>query len=191
MVAMQNLLETRWKERDVVLGKRFLHATSEMNKRGILHSTVTVQEMYRIACDELVGSRHTIVSTIIDSLVTGAVKLNKDQLMGFAISSLEDRVKSIDAKFRERARVSGMLDSGMLKGSIELTSKIDGAIDELRVELICALEDYQSRNNGTLKDKIVHRLLNVPAVAWLVIAVVVSAALVSLVSDIVNIFRGS
>lgn len=188
---MQNLLKTRWNERDIALGERFLHVVGQMNGRGMLHSTVMVQAMYKVACDEFVGSRQTIVSTIIDSLMAGTVKFNKDEFMSFAISSLEDRREGIDSLFRARAGVSGMLDSGMLRGHIDLASKMDGAVNELRVELIRALDEYQSRNDGNLKDKILHKLLNIPAVAWLVIAVVVVAALVSLVSDIVSLFKGN
>lgn len=187
---MQNLLNTRWEERDIGLGERFLHVVNQMNGRGMLHSTAMVHEMYKVACDEFVGSRQTIVSTIIDSLMAGTVKPNNDELMKFAVSSLEDRRKSIDGLFRARAGVSGMLDSGTLKGHIDLASKMDGAVNELRVELIRALDEYQSKNDGNLKDKILHRLLNIPVVAWLVIAVVVVAALVSLVSDIVNLLKG-
>lgn len=188
---MQNLLISRWKERDIALGERFLHVIGEMNKRGILHSTIMVQQMYKVACDEFVGSRQTIVSTIIDSLVAGTTKFNKDELMTFAIGSLEDRQRSIDRQFRERAKVSGMLDSGMLRGHIDLASKTDAAVNELRVELIRALDEFQSRKDGNLKDKILNRLLNIPAVAWLVIAVIVAAALVSLIADIVSLFKGN
>ncbi len=188
---MQNLLNTRWKDRDVELGKRFLHVTGEMNGRGRLHSTVMVQAMYEVACDEFVGSRQTIVSTVMDSLIAGIVKLNKDELVSFALSSLEDRRRAIDGLFRARAGVSGMLDSGMLKGHIDLASKMDGAVNELKVELIRALDEYQRRDEGNLKDKILHKLLNIPAIAWLVIAVVVVAALVSLISDILGLFNGN
>ena len=188
---MQNLLNTRWKERDIGLGERFLHVVGQMNGRGMLHSTVMVQEIYKVACDEFVGSRQTIVLTIIDSLMAGTAKLKEDELMQFAISSLEDRCRSIDGQFRGRAEVSGMLDSGVLKSHIDLASKMDCAVNELKVELIRALDEYQSKNNGNLKDKILNRLLNIPGVAWLVIAIVVVAALVSLASDIVNLFKGN
>lgn len=188
---MHNLLKTRWSERDIGLGERFLHVVAQMNGRGMLHSTVMVEAMYKVACDEFVGSRQIIVSTIIDSLMAGTVKLNKDELIKFAIRNLEDRSKSIDGQFRARAGISGMLDSGMLKGHINLASKMDSAVNELRVELIRALDEYQSKNDGNLKDKILHRLLNIPAVAWLVIGVVVVAALVSLASDIVSLFKGN
>jgi len=157
----------------------------------MLHSTILVQEMYKVACDEFVGSRQTIVSTIIDSLMAGTVKLKKDELTNFALNSLEERMQAIDTLLRARAGVSGMLDSSMLKGYIGLASKMDGAANELKVELIRALDEYQNRNEGNLKDKILHKLLNIPAVAWLVIAVVVVAALVSLVSDIVSLVKGN
>lgn len=148
-----------------------------------------VQAMYKVACDEFVGSRHTIVSTIIDSLIAETVKLKKDELINFAIRSLEDRRQAIDGLFRARASVSGMLDSGVLKGQIDLASQMDGAINELKVELIRALDEYQSRKNGNLKDKILHKLLNIPVVAWLVIVVLVLVAVVSLVSDIVSLLK--
>lgn len=188
---MKDLLNTRWKERDLALGERFLHVVGEMNDRGMLHSTVMVQAMYKVSCDEFVGSRQTIVSTIIDSLMAETVKLKKDELISFAISSLEDRNRALDVLFRSRASVYGMLDSGILKGHIDLVSKMDGAVNELRVELIRALDEYQSRKNGNFKDQILNKLLNVPAVAWTVIVILVIAALVSLVLDIVNLLKGS
>lgn len=185
---MQNLLTTRWKERDLALGERFLQVANQMAGRGMLHSTVMVQAMYRVACDEFVGSRQTIVSTTIDSLMAGTVKLNRDELVQLAMSNLKIRQESIARQFRERAGASGMLNSGTLQGHVDLSSKTEGAVNELRVELIRALDDYQSKNAGNLKDKILHRLLDVPEVAWFFIAFIVVAALVSLVSDIVNLF---
>ncbi len=188
---MQNLLKTRWEERDIALQERFLRIVEEMNGRGMLHSTVMVQEMYKVACAEFAGSRQTIVSTIIDSLMAETVKFEKDKLMSLAIRSLEDRRQAIDGLFRERAAVSGMLDSPVLKGYIDLASQMDGAVNEVRVELIRAFDGYQSRNDSNHKDKILHKFLNIPAVAWLVIVVVIVGALVSLASDIVSLFKGN
>lgn len=144
-----------------------------------------------VACDEFVGSRQAIISTVNDSLLLEGVKPNKEELLKFAISSLDERRKAIDGQFRSRAAVSGMLDSAMIKGHVDLASKIDGAVNELKVELVRALDEYQAKDNGNVKDKILHRLLNIPLVAWLVIIVVVIAALVSLISDIVGLINGN
>ena len=191
VATMQNLLKTRWKERDIALQERFLRIVEEMNGRGMLYSTVMVQEMYKVARDEFVGSRQTIVSTIIDSLMAETVRLEKERLMSFAIRSLENRRQAIDGLFRARASVSGVLDSPVLKDHIDLASQMDGAVTEVRVELIRALDEYQSRNDSNHKDRILHKLINIPVVAWLVIVVMVVAALVSFASDIVSLFKGN
>jgi hypothetical protein len=188
---MHELLRTRWQERDIALSARFQAVISQMAGRNMLYSTVLVQELFKVACDEFNGSRQAIVATVIDSLSLGNVKLNREKLLDSSIAALDERRKSIDGQFRSRAKVSGMLDSGIIRGQVDLSSKMEAAVNEMKVELVRALDEYQNKNSDTLKDQILRKLFNVPLVAWLVIAVVVVAALVSLVSDIVSLVNGS
>jgi len=63
---LRKLFDLRWKERNRVLGEEFLRVKQEMNARGVLNSSMTIQSAHKAMANEFETDRQLISDTIID-----------------------------------------------------------------------------------------------------------------------------
>ena len=172
---MDKLLEHRWKERDRTLNARVLTVQSEMNRRGILASSISVKEHHEVFLVEFQASVGIIVQTVIDSLQSKAVKLDRLALKDWSIEKLEQRRDFLDSRFRERASVSigAVQNLTMITPFMSVAQYFEHMTQELQVELNRALDKYEAQLGATLTDRIINRFKNRPLVAFGIIVITV------------------
>lgn len=63
---LRALFDLRWQERDRALGEEFLRVKQEMNARGMLNSSMTIQSAHKAMNTEFETDKKLISDTIID-----------------------------------------------------------------------------------------------------------------------------
>ncbi len=181
---MDNLLEHRWRERDRELNENILDVQSEMNRRGLLSSSIAVNEHHQIFRAEFQKSIEIIVKTIIDSLQSKAAKFDRLALEEWSTKKLERRCDFLDSLFRERARVSigSVKSQAMIAPYMSVTQYYEHMAQELQIELNRMLDEYESQFGETLTDRIINRFKNRPLIAFGIIAITVVMAILGFVA---------
>lgn len=181
---MDNLLEHRWREQEGNLNEKILVVQSEMNRREILPSSISVKEHHQIFRAEFQKSIEIIVKTVIDSLQSKAVKFDRLALEEWSTEKLERRRDFLDSMFRERARVSigSVQNQALIAPFMSVAQYYEHMAQELQIELNRALDEYESQFGATLTDRIVNRFKNYPLVTFGVIVITVVTAILGLVS---------
>lgn len=181
---MDELLRHRWSARDRELDDAILAVQAEMNRRGILISSIAVKETHDVFRKEFEASRAVIVQTIIDSLRSKKVKLDRRELDAWAVASLADRRDFLDGLFMQRAKVcTGELQNQtMMAPFMDVAQYFDHASKEISIELNRAIDVYEKEFGATLTDRIINSFKNRPVVAIGVVIVVVISAILGLVA---------
>lgn len=183
---MDKLLENRWRDRDRVLNEKILAVQGEMNRRGILASSITVKEHHQIFRAEFQESIEIIVKSVIDSLQPKAVKLDRLALEAWSIEKLERRRDILDSMFRERARVSirSLQNQAMIEPFMSVAQYYEHMAQELRIELNRGLDEYESQFGATLTDRLINRFKNRPLVAFGIIVITVVMVILGFIATL-------
>lgn len=187
---MDNLLQHRWRERDKKLNEKILAVQSEMNRRGILPSSISVKEHHDIFRAEFQASIGIIIKTVVDSLQSKTVKFERMALEGWSIEKLERRRDFLDSKFRERAKVSiqSIQNQAMIAPFMSVAQYHEHMVQELKLELNRALHEYEEQFGATLTDRIINKFKNRPLVAFGIIVITVVMAVLGFVAALREIW---
>ena len=187
---MDNLLENRWKERDRDLDEKILAVQSEMGRRGILRSSVAVKEYHQVFRSEFQESKEVIVKTIVDSLKSKHMKFDRSVLEKKSIEMLAQRCDSLNATFLKRAEASyiSLLNNSMIAPFMSLDQYFDHMVQELKIELNQALDEYESQFGVTLTDRIISSFKNRKLVAFGIIVMIVVMSILTFVNMIDEVF---
>jgi hypothetical protein len=179
---MDELLAHRWTARDRDLNERVLAVQAEMNRRGILASTISVKTHHDVFREEFQASKVTIVTTVVDCLRSRLAKLNRTALQTWGLTKLAERCDALDSLFRQRAKVSfqSLQNQAMITPFMDVAQYHHHESEEFSIGLHKALDDYESQLGATLTDRIVNRFKNYPVVAFGIIVVIVLAAIFGL-----------
>jgi len=180
---MDDLLTLRWQDRDRGLAKKFLAVKEEMNRRGIIHSSITIQELHEVAKNELEESRTVVVDTIIDAINRQLLKFDRPYPDQIARQRLSDRKDQIESHFKEHARgvQKGLQNDAMTSPYMNLNQYNEHALSELSIELAQSLDRYERDRGANTRDRILNSLLNMKVIAAIVIIVTVLAAALGLI----------
>ncbi len=172
---MDNLIAHRWKARDRDLNESILAVQAEMNNRGVLTSSISVKAHHEVFRSEFQAGRNTIVETIIDSLQSKKVELDRVALETWAMKRLIERRDVLDSRFRTRAKVSfhGLSNQTMIAPFMNIAQYYDHTASELSIELSNALDEYEKQFGATFMDQIVNRFKNRPLVAFGIVIFIV------------------
>ena len=169
-----------------MLDDRILQSQGEMNGRGMLQSSIAVKSLHDIFADEFLASRQTIVSTVADSLRTGTVRLDRDDLEVWALTQLRQRQVFLDGYFRERgqASIGSLQNQAMNAPFMNVAQYLDHASQELRIEIKAAIDTYENSLGATLYDRVLNKFKNHPVVVIGSVTVFVLLAIFGLYSAI-------
>ena len=185
---MDELLRNRWAERNRELNENILRSQSEMNARGALHSNIAVKALHELFAQEFTCNRHTIVKTITDSLKQGTVTLDRKVLESWASDQLRQRQEFLDGYFNQRARVSmgAIQNQAMIRPFTNVAQYYDHAAQEITIELLVAIDDYEKALGETLYDRVLNNFKNYPAIVIGIFEVTVLLAFLGLISLILQ-----
>ena len=183
---MDELLRNRWSERDRELNESILRSQDEMNGRGILHSSIAVKALNEIFAQEFTCNRHTIVKTITDSLKQGTATLDRKVLESWAVDQLRRRQEFLDGYFNQRARVSmgALQNQAMSAPFTNVAQYYDHAAQEISIELLAAIDDYEKALGETLYDRVLNNFKNHPVIVIGIVVGTVLLAVLGLISAI-------
>ena len=181
---MDDLLKHRWTARDRVLNESVLAVQGEMQRRGMLMSSISVKAHHDVFRKEFQASKSVIIATIMDSLQSKNTKLERSVFQAWASKRLSDRRDVLDSLFRERANVSirALKNQRMIAPFMSVAQYHDHESQELSIELHRALDGHESQLGATLTDRVVNRFKNHPLVAWEIIVLTVLLAIFGLIS---------
>lgn len=170
---LRKLFDLRWKERAQVLQKEFLLVKQEMNARGVLNSSMTIQNGHEALVAEFKTQRKLISTTIIDFVgKTQKVSL-VSKFQDLAQEELSKRRTVLENEFNSafNNQVSGLQNSAMIAPYLSLADVFPLATEELSVELDTAFVTYNKAFGNNLTDQIRNRFLNNPILAVVVLSV--------------------
>lgn len=183
---MDKLLTNRWTARDKELNESILRVQGEMNRRGILPSSISVKEHHDVFLVEFQASRDTIIKTIIDYLQANDIKPNRTELQVWAMNKLAERRDKLDSLFLQKAKVSfqGLQNQTMIAPFMNIAQYYEHAAQVLIIELKKAIDEYEKKLGETLTARIVNNFKNRPVIAFGIIVVIVIAAILGIYATI-------
>jgi len=170
---MDELLKNRWSERDRELNKKILKSQNEMNSKGMLHSSISVNAIQDIITEEFSCSRRTITSTIFDSLRLSAVKLNRLSLENWAMDQLQKRQIYLDKYYYEKVRayIEAHQKKTMTAPCTIIAQYYEHASQELAIELNSVFDNYENSLGATLYDRVLNKFKNYPIIVIAAVAI--------------------
>jgi len=159
---MQEILRLRFLDRDKAFAETLTSIKNEMNARGILHSAQTVKRAHEALVNELVESRGTILTTVLETInITKPIKIDK-KVTENAVERLRKRKEFLERYFNEQMKVvvSSLQNKKMLEPYLNLSNAIELNEHELRVEVAQEIEKYVSSRGATLYDRIKNQFLD-------------------------------
>ena len=185
------LFDLRFEARDRELEAGFLRVKQEMNGRGLLQSSITVQKLHEVARKEFEGSQLVIVETVVDALSQSLIQFDRQRLENLAQQTLEKRKKTIEGHLhgQNATILRSLQNESMTAQYVTLDQYNSLAVSELSIKLARALDGHQLQSGATEKDRIVNALLNNRIIAVLVIVTVAALAIFGLVSAVKEIVK--
>lgn len=186
---MDNLLEHRWQERDRALNEKILAVQNQMNRRGILASSISAKEHHELFRTEFRESIAIIVKSVIDSLQSTDMKFDRVALQKWSIEKLKRRRDILNSIFLERVKVSiqSCQNQAMIAPFMSVSQYCDHMAQELRVELNQALDSYESQFGKTFTDRIINGFKNRPLIAFGIVVIAVVSVILSFVTTLRDI----
>lgn len=186
---MDELLKNRWSERDRELSKKILKSQNEMNSKGMLHSSISVNALQDIFTEEFSCSRRTIASTVEDSLRLKTVKLNRVDLGNWSMFQLQQRQIYLDKYFYEmvRAYMERLRNQSMIAPPVIIAPYYEHASQELAIELKSVFDNYENSLGATLYDRVLRNFKNHPIVVIGVFVIIVLMAILGLIDVVMNV----
>lgn len=170
---LRELFDLRWKERDRVLGEEFLRVKQEMNARGVLNSSMTIQSAHKAMAKEFETDKLLISDTIIDFVGKTQRTTSASLFQDIAQTELASRKSALENQFASGFRnvMSGLLNSSMFASFVNLNDAFPLAQKELSIELNNAVVAYNSSFGSNLTDQLRNRFLNNPIIAVAILSV--------------------
>ncbi|MBM9518900.1 hypothetical protein JWG39_03605 [Desulforhopalus vacuolatus] len=170
---LRKLFDLRWKERAQFLQKEFLRVKQEMNARGLLNSSMTIQGGHDALVEEFKTQRKLISTTIIDFVgKTQKVSL-VSKFQDLAQEELTKRRSVLESELNTafNNQITSLQNSAMIAPLVSLDDVFPLATEELSVELNTAFVTYNKAFGNNLADQLRNRFLNNPILAVLVLSV--------------------
>ena len=170
---LRNLFDLRWKERAQVLQKDFLRVKEAMNARGVLNSSMTIQNGHEALLGEFKTQRKLISTTIIDFVGKKQKVSSISKFQELAQEELSKRRSVLEREFNSafKNQESGLQNSAMIAPFLSLDDVFPLATEELSVELNAAFVNYNNAFGNNLTDQLKNRFLNNPILAVVVLSV--------------------
>jgi len=179
---LRELFDLRWKDRDRVVGQEFLRVKEDMNARGLLNSSMTIQGAHKVMATEFETDRQLISDTIIDFVGKTQRVTSISAFQDIAQAELASRKSAIESQFSSGFKdiLSGFQNSSMVAPFVNLSGVFPLAQRELSIELGNAIRSYNSSFGSNLTDQIRNRALNRPIIAVAVLSVLGASFLLGL-----------
>jgi hypothetical protein len=131
-------------ERDRVLGEEYLRVKEEMNARGVLNSSMTIQSAHKAMAKEFETDRQLISDTIIDYVGKTQRVTSASLFQDIEQAELANRKSAIKNLFASGSKsiISGLQNSSMITPFVNLNDAFPLAQKELSIELNNALVAY-------------------------------------------------
>lgn len=170
---LRKLFDLRWREQDRVLGEEFLRVKQEMNARGILYSSMTIQSACKVMAKEFETDRQLISDTIIDFVRKKQRVTSASIFQGIAQTELASRKSALENQFSSGFKIvlAGLQSSSMIAPFVNLNDSFPLAQKELFIELNNAIVAYNSSFGSNLTDQLRNRFLNYPVIAVAILSV--------------------
>lgn len=171
---LRELFDLRWKDRGRVLGQEFLRVKEEMNARGLLHSSMTIQGAHKVMTEEFGSDRQLITDTIIDFVGKTQRTTSISAFQDIAQAELASRKIAIENQFSSEFKniMSGLQNPSMIAPSVNLGGVFPLAQKDLSIELDNAISAYNSSFGRNLTDQLKNRFLNRQIIAVALLSVV-------------------
>lgn len=179
---LRELFDLRWQDRDRVLRDEFLRVKQEMNARGMLNSSKTIQSAHKAMAKELETDRQIISDTIIDFVGKTQRVTSASLFQDIAQAELANRKSAIENQFASGFKnvLSGLQNSSMIAPFMNLNDIFPLAQKELSIELNNAVVAYNGSFGSNLTDQLRNRFLNHPIIAVTILAVAGAAFILGL-----------
>ncbi|MCS4306624.1 hypothetical protein M2404_000947 [Rheinheimera pacifica] len=170
---LRELFALRWEERNRILGEEFLRVKNEMNARGVLHSSMTIQRAHKVMVNEFEAERKLISATIIDFVGNSQRVTSTSKFKDVAQEELVNRKSALENLFLSAFKniESRLQTSSMTSPFVNLNDSFPLAQKELSIELHNAVVAYNKSFGSNLTDQLRNRFLNHPILAVVVLSV--------------------
>lgn len=172
-----SLITLRFESSNKLLEQKLLSAKEKMSARGLLNSSMTVQKCHAIIESEIKNSKKIIIQSIIDVLRNINWLGKRDALHDISKETLKNRKNELESIFNRNVNtiVSG------LQNNMNFDSYNTLDIEEMKIELNTALDEYQNEVNDSLSDIIIKRFKNYKIVAILSIVFIIVISLAAFI----------
>ncbi len=170
---LRELFDLRWKERNRILGEEFLRVENEMNARGVLHSSMTIKNAYKVMVNEFEAERKLISATIIDFVGKSQRVTSTSKFQDIAQDELASRKSALENHFLSSFEniQTGLKNSSMTSSFSNLNDDFPLAKTELSIELNNAVVAYNKSFGSNLTDQLRNSFLNHRILAVVVLSV--------------------
>jgi hypothetical protein len=181
---LNRFFNLRWEERNCALQQEFLRVKQEMNARGILNSSITIQNAHGVLVAEFEANRNLISKTILDHIRNLHRIADYAKFEGYAQKQLTKRKEYLERALElEFTNVlNGLQNTTMAAPVRSLDDQYELAQRELTIELNSVIGTYNRTFGNNLTEQLKNRFLNNP-----ILAVVVSS--VAGVAFIIEVLR--
>jgi hypothetical protein len=153
-----------------------------MNARGVLNSSMTIQNTHKAMAKEFETDRKLISDAII-AFVGKAQQITSASLFQDIVQAeLAGRKSALENQFASEFKnvLSGLQNSSMIASFVNLNDAFPLAKKELSIELNNAVVAYNSSFGSNLTDQLRNRFLNHPVIAVVILAVAGAAFILAL-----------
>jgi hypothetical protein len=178
---MQELIRLRFLERDRAFAQTLKTLKNEMSAQGTLYSGQTIKRGHDALARELVESRATILTTILENLKITKPRKIDPELTETAVEWLRNRKESLEGQYLDqmKAVVSRLQNTKMLAPYLSLSDALELSEHELRVELAQELGNYMTSRGATLYDRMKNEFLDRPLIVIGLIAVAAASSIIA------------
>jgi len=179
---MEELFRLRWEERNRVLQQEFLQVQQEMNSRGLLNSSMTIQNAHEALKTEFESNRLLISKTIIDHIKPLKRIARAGDFEEIAQNQLLERKQHLERSLEgEFANVlNGLQNAAMIAPFRNLNPQFELASRELTVELTEVINNYNQSFGNSLTAQLRTQFLNYPILAVVVLSAAGTGFLIGL-----------
>lgn len=173
--------------------EQFLSTKAEMNAKGFLHSSITVQKCHAIIDAEFKNSAKIIVKSIVDILRESKGIANPDDMCSISEEILENRKIELENMLKSNViNDSGLQNKSMLAPYSNLDSSCLLTSQEMKVDLNRELEAFNKELGGSFRDVILNQFKNNKVIAIMSVVViffVTFAAFIKAIEVIAGAFK--
>lgn len=181
---MIQTFKLRWDERDRLLQQEFVKVRQNMNARGILNSSITIQNAHGVIVAEFRENRLLITKTVLDHVRSNKKLAKTSDFNEYAQQQLAQRKDRLERSLRGAfsAILDGLQNKAMIAPFLTLDADFDLAKEELKVELNEAIDNYNSTFGSNLTEQLRNQFLNHPILAVIVLSAAGAGFILGLLS---------